>query len=148
MKNLVIILKALLVYIFINCILNNCVIAEEQTSDKQSIYNISAEKEQELGIKSSKYIISKYGILKDKEINAYVNKVGQKIVSNISKKRYEYNFIVLDTTEVNAYALPGGFVFITKGALQAMSTEDELAGVLAHEIAHIENFHVLKFLED
>lgn len=77
----------------------------------------------------------------------YVNLVGTSLAMNTNRPELEFHFAILDTDELNAYASPGGYVFITKGALKYMKDESELAGVLAHEVAHISEKHVVKALK-
>lgn len=77
----------------------------------------------------------------------YVNLVGATLVMSTNRPELEFHLSILDTDEVNAYAAPGGYIFITKGALKYMKDESELAGVLAHEIAHITEKHIVKDLK-
>lgn len=84
-------------------------------------------------------ILSQYSLLNDKALTSYVNKVGL-TVARASEEPFTYggyHFAVLDTMTPNAFACPGGIVFITKGLLNMASNEDELAGILAHEVAHV-----------
>jgi len=77
----------------------------------------------------------------------YINLVGATLVTSTNRPELEFYLTILDTDEVNAYAAPGGYIFITKGALKYMKDESELAGVLAHEIAHITEKHIVKDLK-
>jgi predicted Zn-dependent protease len=100
---------------------------------------ISEEEEYYIGRSVAAAIISKYPLLRDKKITDYVNQVGV-TVSLHSDKPFTYagyHFAVLSSSEINAFACPGGLIFITKGMLNSVKSEDELAAVLAHEIAHI-----------
>lgn len=88
----------------------------------------------------------RYKLSTDAAMNAYVNRVGLGVAMTNDGVRQTfagYHFAVLDTDEVNALACPGGTIFITKGLLAKASTEDELAGILAHEIAHVTLRHGL-----
>src|SRR5262249_13609731 len=81
-----------------------------------------------------------YPLLQDGRITAYVNRVGQAIVLQNDGVRHtfdDYHFAVLDTAEVNAFGCPGGIVLVTRGLVQDTASEDELAAVLAHEVAHV-----------
>lgn len=91
-------------------------------------------------------IIGRYSIYQDKDVTRYVNLVGKGLSQYTNRPEIEFRFAVLDTDIVNAYAAPGGYIFITKGALKVMDDEAELAGVLAHEIAHISQRHIVKEL--
>ncbi|OGW15139.1 MAG: hypothetical protein A2035_05370 [Nitrospirae bacterium GWA2_42_11] len=92
-------------------------------------------------------IIGKYGIYKNNDITQYVNMLGKGLSQYTNRPELEFRFAVLDTDSINAFAAPGGYIFITKGALKAIEDEAELAGVLAHEIAHVSERHIVKELD-
>lgn len=91
-------------------------------------------------------ILGRYKPYNNPALIKYVNLVGLALVRNTNRPELHFHFMVLDTNDVNAYAAPGGYVFVTTGALQAMTDESELAGVLAHEIGHVTERHVVKEL--
>lgn len=91
-------------------------------------------------------VIGRYGLYDNQELMKYVNLVGRSIAVNTNRPEIEFRFAVLNTDEINAYAAPGGYIFVTRGALAKMQNEAELAGVLAHEIAHIVEKHVVNEL--
>lgn len=91
-------------------------------------------------------ILGRLPLYDNPEITKYVNLVGQSVVMNTGRTELEFRFAVLDTGDINAYAAPGGYIFITKGALEKAQDEAELAGVLAHEIAHVTERHIVKEL--
>jgi predicted Zn-dependent protease len=113
------------------------VITEEQ---KQTLE--IAEKEKEIGDAAFAKLAGKYGVLRDEALTAYLNKFGKSIALYCERQEFDYFFAILDTDTVNAYSLPGGYVLITKGALKALQTPGELAGVIAHELGHINKFHI------
>lgn len=82
----------------------------------------------------------------DPQLQAYVNRVGQWVAMHTERPDLPWHFAVLDTDGVNAFATPGGYVFITRGMLLRMRDEAELAGVLAHEVSHVVEKHALKTL--
>ena len=86
-------------------------------------------------------ILAKYPLSQDQALTTYVNEVGQAVARKSSRPNtYKgYHFAVLETSEVNAFACPGGIILITKGLIKACANEDELAAVLAHEVGHIAN---------
>lgn len=115
------------------------------TDPISSKYGFTLQEEKEIGFQSAIILSKKYGYYNNLKVNRYVNKVGKSIAEKVSKRPgITYNFFVLNTPEINAFAVPGGFIFITKGALKVLSNEAELAGILAHEIAHIELGHGLQ----
>lgn len=83
----------------------------------------------------------------DRNLQQYVNKVGKAVARVVPRQDMKYSFAVVQSNEVNAWAAPGGFVFITTGALAQMSDEAELAGVLAHELAHVNEQHMVRMLQ-
>jgi predicted Zn-dependent protease len=92
-------------------------------------------------------IVQRYGgLYRDPKVMDYVNKVGQTVAAYSDRPDLAYHFAILDSNEVNALSAPGGYVFLTRGALQKMANEAELAGVLAHEVAHIAQRHSLEII--
>lgn len=92
--------------------------------------------------------IASLGIYENEKIEEYLNILGNVIVEATDAYDISFKFFILDTAKINAYACPGGFIFITKGLLQQINTEAELAFVLAHEIAHVIRQHGMKELEE
>ena len=88
--------------------------------------------------------------VKDAAVQAYVGRIGRRLAAHAShgSTRYPYSFTVADNREINAFALPGGPVWVNRGAIQAAGTESQLAGVLAHEIAHIAQRHAARQLSN
>jgi len=77
------------------------------------------------------------GKIPNEALQSYINQVGQKIVRVSHKRGFDYQFTALNNKTVNAFALPGGYIFITKGMLEKLQTEAQLAGILAHETVHV-----------
>lgn len=91
-------------------------------------------------------ILGKYAYYENDKLNNYVNKIGKGLAQFANRPEIEFKFAVVDSESINAFAAPGGYVFITKGAIQQMEDEAELAAVIAHEIAHITERHIVKEL--
>lgn len=111
--------------------------------------DITPEQEYYIGRAVSATILSKYKLYNNKTLTDYVSKIGL-LLSMHSKMPYTYNgynFAILDSDEINAFAAPSGMIFITKGMLKICDSEDALAAVLAHEIGHIENRHGVRSIE-
>jgi predicted Zn-dependent protease len=89
------------------------------------------------GRKQHEQVIKEYGVYNNPKVQAYVNEVGQKLASQSHRPNLTWTFTVLDSTEINAFALPGGYVYITRGIMAYLDSEAELAGVLGHEIGHV-----------
>ncbi len=86
-------------------------------------------------------LLATYPLYQDARLTQYVNQVGQTVARKSSRPQTfrGYHFAVLDTTEINAFACPGGIIFVTRALVQTCDNEDELAAVLAHEVAHVGN---------
>src|SRR5688572_19822809 len=102
------------------------------------------EEEQELGANVSDRIRLRYGVVQDASVHRYVSLVGTALAQGSTRPKLPWTFIVLDTDGVNAFAAPGGYVHVTRGALALIKSEAELAGVLGHEIIHITEKHTVK----
>jgi beta-barrel assembly-enhancing protease len=108
---------------------------------------ITEQEEIKLGTEVSDRIRERYGVVQDAAVHRYVALVGSLLVKKSSRPSLPFRFIVLDTDGVNAFAAPGGFIHITRGALGLMSSEAELAGVLAHEISHVTEKHTIHAIQ-
>jgi predicted Zn-dependent protease len=110
-----------------------------------SVLFIDKEDELAMGQQADKEVIGQYGLYGDKDLQLYVNELGQKLVSNLSDKEFnKYFFKVVDSSEINAFALPGGYIYVTRGILATVNSEAELAGILGHEIGHVTQHHGAK----
>jgi beta-barrel assembly-enhancing protease len=103
--------------------------------------------EAQLGAGVSQRIRVRYGVVQNQAVHRYVTLVGTALARASSKPSLAWKFIVLDTDAVNAFAAPGGFVHITKGALANLKNESELAGVLGHEIIHVTEKHTVRAIQ-
>ena len=104
----------------------------------------SQEAEREVGEKLAKYVERTIGVADDRTLATYVREVGDRLAGQAQRSEVEYRFQVVDMVAPNAFALPGGHVYVSRGLLALMNSEDELAGVVGHEIAHVEARHAVK----
>jgi len=104
----------------------------------------SIEYDKNIGAENAKVVEVLMGLYVDKEMNEYVSNVGTRLVNEIEKNPFDFNFYIADTHIPNAFALPGGYIYVTRGILALINTEDELAGILAHEIIHVTERHSVK----
>jgi predicted Zn-dependent protease len=95
------------------------------------------EQDVELGKASATEVARQSKVIDDERVTRYVQRLGDKIASRAPGYRFRYKFVVVDSPETNAFALPGGYVFVNSGAIESAHNEGELAGVLAHEISHV-----------
>ena len=100
------------------------------------------EQEEQIGEESAAKLINAFGLYENPDMQNYVGLVGSTVAAQGARQDITYHFAILDTDSMNAMALPGGFVFVTRGALANMKNEAELAGVLAHEVAHVDGRHL------
>jgi beta-barrel assembly-enhancing protease len=108
---------------------------------------ISIKEEEKLAREFMKYIVRQYELINDPTIVGYVESVGRKILAAMPPQPFDYHFYVLKEDVYNAFAIPAGHIFINSGLLAAMENEDELAGILGHEIAHVVNRHISKRID-
>ena len=86
-------------------------------------------------------LVDNIGIYDDPELDAYVRRVGERLLSDSGITKPTFSFTLLDSPDINAFAMPGGLIYVNRGLLAYLDTEAELAGVLAHEIGHITERH-------
>jgi len=105
------------------------------------------DEEREMGHDVAATLLGASPLMADAAVQKYVNRVGLWVALQGSRPTLPWRFAVIDNPNVNAFATPGGYVFITRGLLERMNSEAELAGALAHEIAHVEKRHHLNALK-
>jgi Putative Zn-dependent protease len=118
--------------------------AVNPVTGQQDIVLMSEQNEIALGRKSHPQVLQQYGVYKDQELQSYVQTIGQKLAAKSHRRDLVYRFTVLDSKEVNAFALPGGYIYITRGLLAYLNSEAELAAVLGHEIGHVTARHSVR----
>lgn len=142
--------KASLPFLVISLIITACVVQESAITGDRRAYGYSWEQEKQLGKEADQQIQQQYGIYDNDELQQYVDNIGQEMlkVSHMRRedtpqqyKNTEFFFRVLDSPVVNAFALPGGYVYVTRGLLSHLDNEAQLAVVLGHEIGHVAARH-------
>ena len=108
---------------------------------------VSEADERKLGEQVSLQLRQQFGVFQDREVARYVSLVGKVLALGSSRPALDWQFIVLDTDGVNAFAAPGGIVHVTRGALGLIKNEAELAGVLGHEITHVTAKHTVRSIQ-
>ena len=98
---------------------------------------ISEEKEISIGKRSDPFILQQFGYYDDPALQDYIKRVGQTLARVCPRRDIDYHFKILDSDDINAFALPGGYIYITRGILAIINSEAELAGILGHEIGHV-----------
>ena len=120
-------------------VLSGC--ATNPVSGQQDFVMMSEAQEIALGRSSDIEVRKQYKVYANPTLQAYVNRVGQELARHSHRPNLHYHFTVLDSPEVNAFALPGGYVYITRGILAYLNSEAEMAAVLGHEIGHVTARH-------
>src|SRR5262245_8713725 len=110
-------------------------------SGRPELTLVSTEKEKEIGAEEAKNVEKYMGLVDNARLNAYLDLLGQRLAKESPRQDVSYQFSVVDMIEPNAFALPGGYVYVTRGLLALVNTEDELAGVVGHEIGHVAARH-------
>ena len=119
---------------FISCAVN-------PVTGKRELMLLTESDELAMGQQTDQAVIQEYGVYNDPDLNAYVNRLGQEMAKKTHRPQLNYSFKVLDTPVVNAFAVPGGYVYFTRGILGYLNNEAEFAGVLGHELGHINARH-------
>lgn len=118
--------------------------AVNPVSGQQEFVLMSEQQELAAGREANQQVLQQYRIYPDQQLQVYVNSVGQTLAAQSHRSELTYQFTVVDSTEINAFALPGGYVYITRGLLSYLNSEAELAAVLGHEIGHITARHAVR----
>jgi predicted Zn-dependent protease len=113
------------------------------TGDKDVVM-LSEAQEIEMGRKAHPQVLQQYGRYEDESLQQYVNALGQRIAAASHRPGLQYTFTVLDSADVNAFALPGGYVYVTRGIMAYLNSEAELAAVIGHEIGHVTARHSVR----
>lgn len=113
----------------------------ERTKLKSGVNMFSTTQDVQLGEKLAKEVEKQYPLLKDKRVDDYLNTLGHKLAAFAPGPKYSYEFHCVNDKEINAFALPGGFIYVNRGVIEEVRDEAQLAGVLAHEISHVSLRH-------
>ena len=116
--------------------------ATNPVTHKREFNIVSESQEIQIGQQSHEQVIRQFGVYDEKpELNRLVDTIGHRIAATSDRPNLPWHFTVIDTPMVNAMALPGGYIYVTRGMLERINAEDELAGVLGHEITHVTARH-------
>src|SRR6202165_4720817 len=126
-------MKRLVIGIVVTCSLFACGISQQQ--------------EVQMGQEYAQQINAQLPIVQDPELNRYINVLGDSIARLTSRKDLDWHFYIVDSKEVNAFAVPGGFVYVNRGLVERSDKMDEVAGVLGHEIGDVLRRHTVKQME-
>ncbi len=109
---------------------------------------ISIPEEREMGQELLKTVLPQVHLVKDPEVQEFVERIGRNILNVIPVKFFRFRFFVIEDPALNAFAMPGGLVFVHSGLIEAISSENELACVLAHEFGHVQGRHIARRMDN
>ncbi|MDX1919012.1 MAG: M48 family metallopeptidase [Candidatus Caenarcaniphilales bacterium] len=111
------------------------------------IFSLTQNQEIQIGRQAAAQINKTTPLLNDRDVNDYIDKIGRRLVRSSNRSDIPYTFRVANLSEINAFALPGGFIYINRGLIQKSTTENELVGVMGHEIGHVVARHSVEQIE-
>jgi predicted Zn-dependent protease len=121
--------------------LSACTTVVNPVTGREERTVMSEQQEIAEGQKAHPQVLEEYGAYDNPRVQAYVDQLGQKLAAQSHRKQLKWTFTVLDSPEINAFALPGGYVYVTRGIMAYMESEADLAGVIGHEIGHVTARH-------
>ena len=116
------------------------------TFDRDTYSENDTDEERNFGREIAARLLGQFKMSGNEKLQKYVNLVGMTLTQNCSRPELDFHFVVIESSEINAYSTPGGYVFVTSAVLAHIKNEAELAGVLAHEIGHVTGRHIVKEL--
>jgi predicted Zn-dependent protease len=135
-------MKKILILSLSFLLFNSC--AKNPVTGKREVMLMSTEQEVAIGQQSDPEIVSMFGLYEDKALQQFINEKGQQMAAVSHRKELKYEFKIVDSPIINAFAVPGGYVYFTRGIMAHFNNEAEFAGVLGHEIGHITARHSAK----
>ena len=126
-----------LIFSLVGCAVN-------PVTGKQDFVMISEEQEIQMGREYNSQILKMKPVYQDQKLQDYVQSIGESLALKSHRPNLIYRFTVLDSPDINAFALPGGYIYINRGLMSYFSSEEELAAVLGHEIGHVTARHSVR----
>jgi predicted Zn-dependent protease len=118
--------------------------ARNPVTGKRQIVLVSESEEIAMGQQSDRQVRQEYGVVENRALQNYVQAMGRKLAAVSHRPNLDWHFTVVDSSVVNAFAIPGGYVYLTRGVLAYLANEAELAGVMGHEIGHVTARHAVR----
>ncbi|MEX1198868.1 MAG: M48 family metalloprotease [Pseudohongiellaceae bacterium] len=135
-------IRHFLLVVLCSTVLLSC--ATNPATGRPNLVLMGESREMEIGREEHEKVLSSMRVMEEGPVTEYVREVGQRVADASHRDDLEYTFTVIDSPEINAFALPGGYVYINRGLLAFLNTEDQLAAVLAHEVGHITARHAVQ----
>ena len=134
-------LKLLFMVLFVTPVLLSGCSTNPATGKQQFTALMSPAQENQIGASEHQKIAAQFGFYESPRVTSYVNEIGRKVAADTERPDVNYRFYVLDSPIVNAFALPGGYIYFSRGLLALANSEAEVAAVMAHEIGHVTGRH-------
>ena len=135
-------IKRRYILLILTLLISGC--AVNPATGKRDFVLMSENEELALGRQYSQQVMKEYRAYDNAVLQQYVQSVGDRVARESHRKNLFYRFTLLDSTQVNAFALPGGYIYITRGLLVYLNSEAELAAVLGHELGHVTARHSVR----
>lgn len=120
-------------------LLTHC--AQYPATGSKDLSPLSEQQERQAGAEAHRVVLQAYPPLDKPELQSYVNEIGQRLAQHSQRRNLQWHFTVVDTPDVNAFSLPGGYVYLSRGIMAYLNSEAELAAVIGHEIGHVSERH-------
>lgn len=142
-------MRVTLLYIILTSILTltGCATVYNPATGQQEVIFVDTADEVAIGRQLVPQVEAKYSVYKDEELTAHVNRIGQRIANVSDRSDLLYHFKIVNDRSFNAFTIPGGYVYVNRGLLERIHSDDELAAVLAHEIGHVAARHAAKQIQ-
>ena len=134
-------MRRLFLMLACSAVLGGCATVMNPVSGEREFSTMDEASEIAEGRKNHAQVLKEYPVYNNPKVQAYVNELGQRLAKQSHRQNLEWHFTVLDTPDINAFALPGGYVYVTRGIMAYMESEADLAGVIGHEIGHVTARH-------
>ena len=131
----------------LSLLFSGCATEYNLATEQEEVILISNDREVKMGKSISRAVEDRFKLVEDDKIKERINKIGERIANVSDRRDIIYHFKVLNEKEVNAMALPGGYIYVNKGLIDKADSDDELACVIAHEIGHVAAKHSVKKLQ-
>lgn len=143
MKNLLL----YLILVALSIITYGCKTTYNLATQREELIFISSEREVRMGKSIARQVENRFELLEDEEMQNRVKRIGERLSRVCDRRDITYYFKVLDEEEVNAVSLPGGYIYINRGLIEKVESDDEIAAVIGHELGHIAARHAVKRLQ-
>src|SRR5947207_14924713 len=140
-------MKKLILYVYFAALMSaplGCV--RNPVTGKRQIVLVSESEEIAMGQQSDPQVRQEYGVVENQALQNYVQAMGRKLVAVSHRPNLDWHFTVVDSSVVNAFAIPSGYVYLTRGILAYLGSEAEIAGVVGHEIGHVTARHNVRHM--